>query len=359
MYQLTPAQSALLDQIASGYFVTAAQLSAALTGLSGVGPAVWQTSVISGGTATVSARQGRMTYVKFDTSGLSLEDLDTIAFGSAGLFADGDFLVCSLVSTARNVNLTSASNAVIKGGTWQMRDTDHTALLIWRGTTWQTVALSPEIVVNTMARNVQYVDSTAALGTVAANAGLVEVIELGAEILAQGEVTITGGGGNISVYVVEDPAVGSFLIGTYFMPIVEPVATATTNLAAAITTLGTGYTAANVANVCRITAPIGSGASANAYTLSVVIDGTAAATVTAIMGATTTGADGTETNCTLSYISGGADTQTIVIKNGMASATVTLGNVTGGGGVNSSLVLAAGERTILQKDSGTWEPFVF
>lgn len=357
LYQMTPQQEAIIDQLAAGNFITAAQLSAALTSLSGVGAATWQTATIAGGVATVPARQGRFTYVKFDTSGPSLESLNTISF-SAGLFADGDFLVAGIVSAARNVSLTSAGNATIKGGTWQMRDLTYTALLIWRGSTWETVALSPDPQVNTMTRETQYVDSSLGLGAVLATAGLIDVIELGAETLAQGGVTITAGGGNISVFL--DEGNGAYLIGTYFMAAPEPIATATTNLAAAITALATGSTAANVANVCVVTAPIGSGAAANSYTLSVTVDGTAAATVTAAMGVTRLGVNGAEANCTLSYIYGGADTQTIIIKNGMTTGpTVTLGNVATADGVNSAQVLTTGQRTILQKDSGVWEPFAF
>ena len=354
MYQLTPAQEQLLDQIAAGYFVTAAQLSAALTGLSGVGPAVWQTAVISGGTATVSARQGRMTYVKFDTSGLSLEDLDTIAFGSAGLFADGDFLVCGLVSTARNVTLTSAGNAVIKGGTWRMRDTDHTALLIWRGTTWQTVALSPEIAVNTMSRDTQYVDSTDGIGKINLTAQMIDVLEVGAETLAQGEVTITASGGTITLQV--DEGAGYYTIGE-----ATDAGTATTAAAALVASINTIgiYSASNILGVVTITAPAGSGASANTYALSLANTGTMASTVTAQMGVTTAGVNGAEINSILYRIIGGADTQTIIIKNAMAANTITFGNTALSTYIKSAQVLAAGERTILQNDNGTWYPFAF
>jgi len=363
IYSLTPAQAALLDAIAAGDFVTQAMLDAALNsnGASFTGVATWQTSTLAGGVATISARQGRMTYVKIDTEGLTqADDCDTISGASSGMFADGDLLFVSIVSAARAVTLTSVDNIAPKGGRWAMSTLAHTALLIWRESAWRSLALVPDDGTSTMTRNTQYVDSSAGLGTVLANAGLVDVIEVGAETLAQGSITITAGGGNISAYIDELGGNGRYLIGTYFMPVPEPIATATTNFAAAITAFGTGYTAANVANVAEITAAIGTGSAANSYALTVEVDGTAAATVTAGMGVLTLGVNGAETNCTLSYILGGSDTQTIIIKNSMTTGpTVSLGNVSGTNGVNSAQVLTTGQRTILQKDNGVWQPFAF
>jgi len=365
LIQVTPAEqatfAAMLQAYASGAFVTTASLNAALNanGASFTGSATWQTSTLSGGVAYISSRQGRITYCKLDTEGLTIsDDCDTITGASSALFADGDLLFVSSLSNSRVVTITSADNVAMKGGRWSLASTEHVALFVWHESAWRTLSIAPDPGSQTMTRNTQYVDSSGGLGTILANAGLVDVIEIGGETLAQGSITITAGGGNISAYI--DEGAGPFLIGTYYMSAPEPIATATTNFAAAITALGTGYTAANVANIAEITAAIGTGATANGFTLSVEVDGTAAATVSAGMGVLTLGANGTETNCTLSYISGGEDTQIIIVKNAMTTGpTVTLGNVSGTDGVNSAQVLTTGQRTVLQKDNGTWEPFAF
>jgi len=216
------------------------------------------------------------------------------------------------------------------------------------------MALNPEIAVNTMARNTQYVDSSFGLGTVLANAGLVDVIEIGAETLAQGQVTVTASGGTISLYV--DEGAGTFLIGS--ATDAGTPTTAAAALVANITLLGI-YSASNVLGVVTITAPVGTGASANTYALSLVNTGTMASTVTAQMGVTTAGVDGAEINSTLRRIIGGADTQTVIIKNAMAANTITLGSTALATYINSGQVLAAGERTILQNDNGIWYPFAF
>ena len=235
-----------------------------------------------------------------------------------------------------------------------MRDTDHTALLIWRGTTWQTVALSPEIAVNTMSRDTQYVDNTDGIGKINLTAQMIDVIEIGAETLAQGIVTITASGGTITLQV--DEGAGYYTIGE-----ATDAGTATTAAAALVASINTIgiYSASNILGVVTITAPAGSGASANTYALSLANTGTMASTVTAQMGVTTAGVNGAEINSILYRIIGGADTQTVIIKNAMAANTVTFGNNTGATYIASSQVLAAGERTILQNDNDTWYPFAF
>lgn len=363
LIQVAPQEQAAFTQMLADYvgnqFLTVAQLNAALSanGASFNGIASWQTAVIASNVATISARQGRITYVKLDTEGFSMEDdCDTLTF-AAGLFASGDLLFVSLLSGARAVTLTSIDNMEIKGGRWQMRELKYIALLQWHEDRWVTLSLSPDNQTgNSLTRATHFVTGGGA-PSVLFTSQVLDIKEIGAETLAEGAVTITAGGGNISVYI--DEGAGPYLIGTYFMPAPEPIATGTTNLAAAITALGTGYTAANVANVCEIMATVGSGASANAYTLSVTIDGTAAATVTAQMGVTTLGVNGAEVNSILEYLIGGEDTNIAYLRNAMAANTLTLGNIVATDGIASAQVLAAGEMTPVMKLDGIWYPFTF
>ena len=348
----------MLQAYANGAFVTTASLNAALNanGASFTGSSTWQTSVLSGGVAYISSRQGRITYVKLDTESLTIsDDCDTITGASSALFADGDLLFVSSLSNARTVTITSADNVAMKGGRWSLASTEHISLFVWHESAWRTLSIAPDPGSQTMTRSTQYVDSSDGIGKIQCAAQMLDVVEIGGETLAEGEITITATGGTIRAYITNPD--GLILIGEATDS--GTVTTAAAALVASITALATGYTASNVLGVVTITAPVGTGAAANGFTLSREVDGTMAATVTAGMGVLTLGADGAEINSILYRIIGGSDTQTVVIKNAMTANTVTFGNTAIATYIKSAQVLAAGERTILQNDNGIWYPFAF
>jgi len=352
IYDLTDAQVAYLATVADdemmGRLLKLANINTTLQSLIGEFKSTTapQSVQISAGVVTVE-RLAKINVIRVDTQGgaLSTDDLGTVAWSGQGGPIAGDTYIFFIESAGRRVNFTSAGNLNVKNSTLELATLDSLIEFV----------VAPDLSLSEVARYpatdtadtspssaTVFVDST---DSIFAAARVLTVFNLSGEVLAEGSVTIDAGSAYpCTVAASIDEGNGPFIIGSYTALVADTEQDIADGLAASINT-GAAYTASTAAGaVCTITAPIGTGASANAYTLTTTTSGTITTTIAA-MGTVTAGVDGTEAAGNLDTITGGEDGPYYLF-NGMSAATLTL--VTGGN-ILTGVAVAAQRFVLLLK----------
>jgi hypothetical protein len=180
-------------------------------------------------------------------------------------------------------------------------------------------------------------------------------LDLATETLATGSITITAAGGasgSIVAYVDNGSGVLVEIGRTSYLSATLP-ATEAAKLNGQINggTATHGYTSTVLLNVLTITAPTGSGATANTWLIETEVAGGMTATNVDFAA----GVDASEANGTLDDINGYTDGMEIVLTNVMAANTITLtalGNIAS----PAANVLAAGasQRMIYDSTISQW-----
>lgn len=348
IYDLTDAQVAYLATVADdemmGRLLKLANINSTLQTLIGEFKSITapQSVEISAGVVTVE-RLAKINVIQVETEGAALatDDLDTVAWSGTGSAIAGDRYIFFIQSAGRRVNFTSSGNMNVKNSTVELATLDSVIEFV----------VAPDLSLSEVSRypatdTADTAPSSAtvfvdASDTIFAAARVLTVYNLSGETLAQGSVTIDlASSYPCTVAAWIDEGNGPFVIGSYTAIPADTPYTIADGLRDSIN-LGAAYTAATALEVCTITAPVGTGATANAYTLTTTLDGTITTTIAA-MGAVTVGVDGTEAAGNLDTITGGEDGPYYIF-NGMSAATLTL--VTGGNIITG--VAVAAQRFVL------------
>lgn len=350
IYDFQSAQVVALQSLADLYvnnqILTQGSLNTVLSLVTGEmkGNQTFQQVQIASGVLTVEP-SAKINYIELDveggTMGPPLDDLDTIAaIGQRGLLA-GDIYVFQSKSIGRRPRITGAGNIRVKGGVFTFIDFDYSLLcVVDKALNLIEVGRYPNVDASGQAwpSDTAYIVSN----TIYATERIVKVKALSAETLAQGQTVIdtaTGSVGEVSVWV--DSGFGSYIIGTYAYTESTTTTAVALGLAASINAGPLWTATTGAADEVIYTAPIGSGAGANAWFSGSMVSGGITSTDTNI-GALVAGADGTETNGTIDTINGLEDGP-LYLKNDMASATVTLTNADNIEGSTLPIVIAAGD----------------
>ena len=347
------ALQSLADLYVSGQILTQSSLNnvlALVTGEMKVNQTFQQVQIASG-VLTVEP-SAKINYIELDveggTMGPPLDDLDTIAaIGQRGLLA-GDIYVFQSKSIGRRPRITGAGNIRVKGGVFTFIDFDYSLLcVVDKALNLVEIGRYPNVDASgqSWASDTVYISAN----TIYATERIMKVKALSAETLAQGSITITAAGGSVGeVTAWVDTGMGSFAIGTFAYT--SPVTTqdVADGLREAINS-GPLWTAVSISPgaVTKFTAPIGSGASANAWFSGAMVSGGVTATDINI-GSVRAGVDGSETNGTINTING-LDDGPLYLKNDMASDDITLTNADNIEGSALPVVIAAGDVAHLLK----------
>lgn len=345
IYDLTDAQVQYLADVADdemmGRLLKIASINTTLQTLIGEFKSTTapQSVAISAGVVTVE-RLAKINVISVSATAATT-DLNTVAWSGTGSAIAGDRYIFFIASEGNRINFTSAGNLNVKNSTLELSTLDSVIEFV----------VAPDLSLSEVSRYpatdtadtapssaTVFVDST---DSIFAAARVLTVINLSGETLAQGSVTIDlGSAYPCTVAAWIDEGNGPFVIGSYTAIPADTPYTIADGLRDSIN-LGAAYTAATALEVCTITAPVGTGATANAYTLTTTLDGTITTTIAA-MGAVTVGVDGTEAAGNLDTITGGEDGPYYLF-NGMSAATLTL--VTGGNIITG--VAVAAQRFVL------------
>jgi hypothetical protein len=286
------------------------------------------------------ARVAKVNAIKIDGE-LQLSTVSSVTWYS-GAAVPGELYIFCLASIAHRINLVSGSNLKVAGDSLLLENEDSAAVFV--------VAPSLALVevgrypmrsaAQGMPSVFEYVTGT----SLRLSGGIVRTAKIGSETRAQGAVVINLGSafpGKVQVWIDAGFA-NVYKIGEYTAICGDTDQDIADGLVLSISS-GTLWEAdAYPDRFCRIVAPIGTGAAANAWTMYTVVTGSITTTVTNI-GDHLAGADGAETAATIDTLTEGLEGLTTVF-NQMASHTVTLAP---GGNIDTDtpLVLNPGQFT--------------
>lgn len=360
IYDLTTTEVELLQAVAvlqqSGDLLLQSQLNAELLkfGAGYKAKPTFYSSSISSGTAEIE-RQAQISYAKIDTESLAATDsVDTINAVTGTTFNNGDLLICTIESVAREVVFSSGGNLNIKGGAFSANQEGAFIAFRYYGNSWYEQYRYPyrEEDQFTLATEEVYISSGAATIT---KPYIRLYGELSGETLATGTITVNTATGTAgSIYAYSDEGSGQILLGS------AVYSTATTATAQAdalqkdiVANTGThGYSASRIGTIVTVSAPTGTGATGNSYILSHTETGGLTAT-TVTFATLATGVTGSEADDTLATLNGGSDERLIIVENAMSSNTISLAS---GGNIsfNGTPVINSGECVILLYNGTSW-----
>jgi len=342
IYDITDAQVGYLLTVADlqrlSQLITTGTLNTAIQGLNGQLTAVLNapTVQIAAGAIAIE-RQSKINVYRIDTTGggLPTDSVNTVTWTDQVGAVFGEIYIFGIVSSGRKVTFQNGTFAV-KNGEFQLSDLAAVIVfMVAPNGLLSEIARFPNVdtTETELGYTTAYVDGT----DLTITSRMVKVFALGAETLAQGSITVDGGSvfpGTIQAWV-SVPSVGDFIIGEYVSQSGDSEQDMANGLAASINT-GTSYTAAGLGGaVCEVTAPVGTGAAANAYTLYSVVTGVSITTTDVNLGIVTLGVDGAEALGTVDTITGGGDGP-IYLVNGMAAEYLVFnsgGNIEAGIGI--------------------------
>ena len=277
---------------------------------------------ISSGSITIS-RDGVTSYIAINTQGAAAsDDLDNINVVSSGSFAAGDRLICKQANNARSVIFTSAGNIYPGGSSFAIQAEGEYLHLIFYGSTWRYWGSTIPHRVDEIGGVVWTEQEVTLAGNIATvTPGEASLISLQSTRTAETRATATftvsstpGSAGSADLYI--DEGSGAVSVGNFaYTSATTPNAFAA-SLEAALT-LPTGYTSSVLTNVVTITAPAGTGADANSFTLSDLL-----VNVTGTSAGFASGADGTDQDDTLDTVSGAKTGQLISFENRMTANNI-------------------------------------
>lgn len=348
IYDLQEAQVdagiAVFDLYRQGKIVTTDMVNTILLGLVGEFKSISPpfSNSISSGVIAVE-RSAKINLIEIDTfAQTATDDCDTVTWMGTGTANVGEIYIFILKSAARLVTFTSAGNFRPKNGSFQLKNLDSIiAFAVAPSLNLVEIARYPSTDTADTAPSSDSVYTSAA-GSIPATARVLSIVALTGETLAEGQIQITaatGTAGSVAAWI--DEGLGTIQIGTFSYSTASSTAAVAAGLALDINTNSTYTAIATGADEVVITAPVGTGSSANSYTLQSVVSG-GVTTVDTAMGSVTLGADGSQTDQDIDTLVDGTDGP-YYLKNGMATNTLTL--IAGGNFVGSALplVLAAGD----------------
>jgi hypothetical protein len=311
-----------------------------------------ETVTIASGSATVT-RRAQVSFAAFATEGgASTDDLDTIV--TTG-FSQGDLLVCFIAQTGRRINVTSAGNINASGFVWV--DTTNCLMLVYTGAAWVEMARYPKATtINRTQAEYPIPGGGVQDITVYTSWAKSYYLDSATETLATGTIQITATAGtNGAVTAMVDDGSGVLqTIGStsYSAPTVPNAVAAALNAAINAGTATHGYSSTVLLDTCTVSAPVGTGASANTFLLDTTIAG-GVTTVDVDFGGGVTAA---YANGTLDNILGGTDGMEVIVTNIMPANTITLGGAGNIGASAQGVIAASASRRIIYDSTTTsWE----
>jgi hypothetical protein len=353
----TSQQEALLKEVAAlqaqDAFVTMTQVNNAITNngaLFKASPTI-QTVTLASGVATIE-RFSQINHVALATEGGATSD-ELTSITTTG-FVQGDFLVLYTAQTGTSITAATVTNLLSSYFVW--RDTSNMLLLVFDGTNFVELGRYPTAAIKAVSQaNYTIPDTGIQTITVYTEWCKTNFLDLATEVLATGSVTVTaaaGASGSLIAYVDNGSGVLVELGRTnYTVASSANAQAAALNAAINALTATHGYSSTVLLNVVTITAPAGSGATANAWLIETEVAGGMTATNVDFAA----GVDASEANGTLDDINGYTDGMEIVLTNVMAGNTITLtalGNIAS----PAANVLAAGasQRMIYDSTISAW-----
>jgi hypothetical protein len=345
----------LADLQRNGQIPTIAGLNfqlAALNGSFSSSQAPQQVALVAG-VATVE-RLARINTVAIDTqSGAWADELDTMAWSGTGGPIAGDIYIFLLKTQVHQVTVTGVGNLRVGNGSFRMMAAESCiAFVVANDSSLVEWSRYPNVSGSeaALSRATSYVIG-GGVNELPLGSKIVDAIALSAETLAEGSITIdTATAGRVEAWINE--GAGGFMIGEYDWAFDDTVGDVAIGLATSVNG-GTSYTAvANpITGEVAITAPVGTGSAANAYTLYTVVT-TGITTTVVDIGVAVTGVDGTEAVANIDTFTGMEDGP-IYIHNAMRAAALTL---VAGGNISGTLpaTIAAGAFKMILKVGTTY-----
>jgi hypothetical protein len=307
-------------------------------------------AIIASGAITLTRTQQVM-LISLDTEGYGpWDELDTI---NATGFYDGDEIYLFQANAARWILMTPTTGwASVDGRPFTLKRDVATfysiSHMVYLGGKFYEHARSPQPAAqtSTVAR-LQLATETVVVssGYLTHTSSYVRAEgEYSGETRATAVVTVTAAGAEgdvISIWVNDGgPA---YIISTYTVQSGDTIAQVVAGLVAAITL----WSAAGASPAVNLTAPVGSGATPNSYTLSITASGTVAGTVTTQPNG---GVSGTPQADTIDTIQGGVAGGPVVIQNANSSGDLTFSRA---GNIVSArdIVVSPGESVVFIVDS--------
>lgn len=304
-----------------------------------------QLATISSGAITIF-RRAQVTHAKVATEGGATTDtLDSI---STNGFTQGDILILMMAQDGMTITTSTAGNISPDIFTWS--ETSNILALVYDGSAFNEIGRYPKLQTQTITQQECFIQgggvNAITIGTAWAKT---RYLDLGTETLATATIQITataGTSGNI-IAVVDNNSGVNVEIGTagYLAPDIPNNIAAKLNTAINLGTATHGYSSSVLGDTCTITAPVGSGATANTWLMGANVSGGLTAATTNFVG----GVDASEAASDLDDIFGGLDNQELILTNTMSAASITLTAI---GNIHSSAAgaLAAGASLRLIND---------
>jgi len=344
-FDLTSAEIELLKALATAGVYTQQETNNFLLSVRGAlqSATTTVTATISSGTASIT-RPERIFIAEIDTQGqASTDTLDSLEPATGVTFYPGDIVILKAASAARIVSVESDSDKINAKSNYNLLEPTGRLGLIYVQYTggeyqWAEMFRSDadgSVVANTLLLQSDALQSITAGGEITIANSIIPIqSERTAETLATEDMVLTATGTNAVVTVFVDEGNGPFSIGSVTLSGTPAIPAAMTSIVAAITAAATGYTAVDDGvDTITVTAIVGSGATANTYTLTYSATSTFAAT---IAGSFSGGVDGVDQDDTLTVINGTQEGQMIIMYNVMTANKITCS----GANFSSNFVLA-------------------